>query len=38
MKVGLKRANGSGGYESKTVTVTLGARPNSVPNPNTPEG
>ncbi len=38
VKIGLKRANGSGGYESKTVTVTLGARPNSVPNPNTPEG
>jgi len=38
VKIGLKRANGSGGYESKTVSVTLGARPNSVPNPNTPEG
>ncbi len=38
MKIGLQRANGSGGYENKTVTVTLGERPNSVPNPNTPEG
>jgi len=38
VKIGLKRATGSGDYENKTVTVTLGARPNSVPNPNTPEG
>jgi S1-C subfamily serine protease len=38
VKVSLKRATGSGSYESKTVTVTLGARPNSVPNPTTPEG
>src|SRR5271154_647985 len=38
VKVGLKRANGSGGYEHKTVSVKLGERPNSVPNPNTPEG
>jgi len=36
--IGLKRANGSGGYEAKTVTAKLGTRPNSVPNPNTPEG
>ena len=36
--IGLKRANGSGGYKDETVTVTLGARPNSVPNPNTPGG
>jgi S1-C subfamily serine protease len=36
--VGLLRANGKGGYEHKTVTVTLASRPNSVPNPNTPEG
>jgi len=36
--IGLLRANGHGGYEHKTVTVTLGTRPNSVPNPNTPEG
>jgi S1-C subfamily serine protease len=34
----LLRANGHGGYEHKTVTATLGTRPNSVPNPNTPEG
>jgi len=38
ISVGLKRANGQGGYEDKTVTVKLGSRPNSVPNPNTPEG
>ena len=36
--VGLRRANGKGGYEPKTISVTLGSRPNSVPNPNTPEG
>lgn len=36
--LGLQRANGKGGYEPKTVSVTLGTRPNSVPNPNTPEG
>ncbi len=34
----LERATGSGKYERKTVTATLGERPNSVPNPNTPEG
>jgi S1-C subfamily serine protease len=38
ISVGLLRANGKGGYEKKTVSVTLGSRPNSVPNPNTPEG
>src|SRR5271165_4743909 len=38
ISVGLLRANGSGGYAHKTVTVTLASRPNSVPNPNTPEG
>ncbi len=38
ISVGLLRANGHGGYEPKTVTVTLGTRPNSVPNPNTPQG
>jgi S1-C subfamily serine protease len=38
ISVGLLRANGKGGYEHKTVSVTLGSRPNSVPNPNTPEG
>jgi S1-C subfamily serine protease len=36
--IGLRRANGQGGYAYKTVSVTLGSRPNSVPNPNTPEG
>jgi len=36
--VGLMRATGKGTYEKKTVNVTLGSRPNSVPNPNTPEG
>jgi S1-C subfamily serine protease len=36
--VGLLRGNGHGGYEHKTVNVKLGTRPNSVPNPNTPEG
>jgi S1-C subfamily serine protease len=34
----LIRGNGKGGYEHKTLTLTLGTRPNSVPNPNTPEG
>jgi S1-C subfamily serine protease len=38
VKVGLLRANGHGGYDPKTVSVTLGTRPNSIPNPNTPEG
>jgi S1-C subfamily serine protease len=36
--IGLLRANGKGSYTHKTVTVTLGTRPNSVPNPSTPEG
>jgi S1-C subfamily serine protease len=36
--VGLRRANGKGGYAPKTISVTLGSRPNSVPNPSTPEG
>jgi S1-C subfamily serine protease len=38
VSIGLERANGKGGYEHKTVSVTLGSRPNSVPNANTPEG
>src|SRR5271155_2529562 len=38
ISVGLLRENGHGGYSHKTVSVTLGPRPNSVPNPNTPEG
>jgi S1-C subfamily serine protease len=33
----LYRESGSGGYTKKDVTVTLGQRPNSIPNPNTPE-
>jgi S1-C subfamily serine protease len=36
--VSLMRATGNGGYEKKTVSVMLGSRPNSIPNPNTPEG
>jgi S1-C subfamily serine protease len=36
--IGLLRANGKGGYEHKAVKATLGSRPNSVPNANTPEG
>jgi S1-C subfamily serine protease len=38
VSVGLLRANGKGGYDPKTVRVTLASRPNSVPNPNTPQG
>jgi S1-C subfamily serine protease len=38
VSIGLLRANGKGGYAHKTVSVTLGSRPNSVPNANTPEG
>ncbi len=34
----LLRATGNGKYEEKTVSATLGERPNSVPNPNTPAG
>jgi S1-C subfamily serine protease len=36
--IGLLRANGKGGFDHKTVSVTLGSRPNSVPGANTPEG
>jgi S1-C subfamily serine protease len=36
--IGLWRATGKGSYQKTTVTVTLGSRPNSVPNPTTPEG
>ncbi|MHB8241170.1 MAG: S1C family serine protease [Solirubrobacteraceae bacterium] len=36
--VSLMRGTGNGSYEKKNVSVTLGTRPNSVPNPNTPEG
>jgi S1-C subfamily serine protease len=38
ISIGLLRATGKGKYEHKTVSVTLGSRPNSVPNPTTPEG
>jgi len=38
ISVGLLRANGKGGYERKTLRVKLASRPNSVPNPTTPEG
>ena len=38
ISIGLLRASGKGSYEHKTVTATLGSRPNSVPNPSTPEG
>jgi S1-C subfamily serine protease len=31
------RVSGSGSYTKKTLSVTLGQRPNSIPNPNTPE-
>jgi S1-C subfamily serine protease len=37
VSIELWRASGSGGYKKQTVSVTLGQRPNSVPNPNTPE-
>jgi S1-C subfamily serine protease len=36
--LGVWRAKTSGGYERKSVQVTLGAQPNSIPNPNTPGG
>jgi S1-C subfamily serine protease len=38
VSVELERATGNGHYQRKVVTVKLGARPNSVPNPNTPQG
>ena len=38
ISIELKRANGQGGYASKTVSVTLATRPDSIPNPNTPGG
>jgi S1-C subfamily serine protease len=37
VNVGLLRGNGHGGYEHKTLRVTLAGRPNSVPNVTTPE-
>jgi S1-C subfamily serine protease len=36
--LGIWRAKATGGYEQKSVQVTLGAQPNSIPNPNTPNG
>jgi S1-C subfamily serine protease len=38
ISIELWRAKGGGKYEQKIVTATLGQRPNSVPNPSTPEG
>jgi S1-C subfamily serine protease len=38
ISIGLLRPNGKGGWEHKTVSATLGSRPNSVPNASTPEG
>ncbi|MEA2315686.1 MAG: hypothetical protein QOI03_2378 [Solirubrobacteraceae bacterium] len=38
ISIELLRPKGGGSYEHKTVTATLGSRPNSVPNANTPEG
>jgi S1-C subfamily serine protease len=38
ISVGLKRPNGSGGYKDKTVTVTLGSRPDKLETAATPEG
>jgi putative serine protease PepD len=36
--LGLWREKGGGGYEKRSVEVTLAAQPNSIPNPNTPNG
>jgi S1-C subfamily serine protease len=36
--LGLWRERSGGGYEKKSVEVTLAAQPNSIPNPNTPGG
>jgi S1-C subfamily serine protease len=38
VSVGLLRPNGKGGYEPKTVSVTLGSRPDKAPEATTPEG
>ena len=38
VSVEVERATGNGGYERKTLKVTLAAQPDSVPNPDTPEG
>jgi len=37
VSIEILRASGTGGYTKKTIIATLGERPNSVPNPNTPE-
>jgi S1-C subfamily serine protease len=37
VSIELLRENGNGGYTKKTISATLGQRPNSVPNPNTPD-
>ena len=34
----LRRGTGKGAYKQMSVQVTLGSRPNSIPNPNTPGG
>jgi S1-C subfamily serine protease len=36
--IDLLRAAGNGKYDEKALTATLGQRPNSVPNPDTPQG
>lgn len=38
ISVEIERPQGSGHYKRLTLKATLGQRPNSVPNPNTPEG
>ncbi|HLM86756.1 MAG TPA: trypsin-like peptidase domain-containing protein [Solirubrobacteraceae bacterium] len=38
VSVELERAAGNGAYKKLTMHVTLGQRPNSVPNPTTPQG
>jgi S1-C subfamily serine protease len=38
ISVELERGVGNGKYKRMTVKATLGQRPNSIPNPNTPEG
>lgn len=38
ISVEVMRASGKGTYEKKTIKVTLTARPDSIKNPNTPEG
>jgi S1-C subfamily serine protease len=38
VSIELWRAAGEGKYKKLAMTATLGQRPNSVPNPNTPEG